>query len=78
MIILYSLVLCGMATLSGTALIAFYWAARNGQFRNLRDGANVIFDEDEGPGVMTDAFPDARARQAIDRSKRPLKTASQS
>jgi len=51
------LILGGLIFLSGSALIAFYWAARSGQFRNLKKGSEVIFDEDEPIGQSTDRFP---------------------
>jgi cbb3-type cytochrome oxidase maturation protein len=51
------LILGGLVFLSGSALIAFAWAASTGQFRNLKAGAEVIFDEDEPVGRATDRFP---------------------
>jgi len=52
------LIIGGLIFLSGSALIAFYWAAKTGQFRNVNSGANVIFDSDEPVGKPTDRFPD--------------------
>ena len=40
--------------LAATAVVAFYWAARNGQFRELDRGARSIFDEGEPVGQPTD------------------------
>lgn len=40
--------------LAGTAVAALYWAARNGQFRNMEAGSRVIFDSDEPVGMPTD------------------------
>ncbi|MEX1119138.1 MAG: cbb3-type cytochrome oxidase assembly protein CcoS [Terrimicrobiaceae bacterium] len=57
MIVAGILILGGLIFLSGTALIAFYWAARDGQFRDLKKGSEVIFDEDEPIGRPTDHFP---------------------
>lgn len=54
----YFLILGGLLFLSGSALCAFYWAVKTGQFRNLRDGARSIFDEEEPVGEPTDCFPD--------------------
>jgi cbb3-type cytochrome oxidase maturation protein len=51
------LILGGLIFLSGSALVAFYWAAKNDQFRNLKKGSEVIFDEDEPIGKPTDHFP---------------------
>lgn len=47
----------GLLFLTGTALLAFFWAARNGQFTNLSSGAASIFDEEEPVGTKTDFFP---------------------
>lgn len=51
------LILGGLVFLSGSALIAFYWAAKTGQFQNIQRGAEVIFDEEEPIGRPTDRFP---------------------
>ncbi len=53
----YILIPAGIALLSGSALAVFYWAAKTGQFRNLRQGSEVIFDADEPIGKPTDRFP---------------------
>jgi len=39
------------------ALFALKWAHREGQLRDLDDGALSIFDEDEPAGMTTDIFP---------------------
>jgi cbb3-type cytochrome oxidase maturation protein len=57
MIVSAILILGGLVFLSGTALVAFYWAAKTGQFRDLKAGSEVIFDEDEPIGRATDRFP---------------------
>lgn len=54
------LIVGGLIFLSGSALVAFYWAAGDGQFRDLKRGAEVIFDEDEPIGRATDRFPAKR------------------
>ncbi|MEI6491138.1 MAG: cbb3-type cytochrome oxidase assembly protein CcoS [Verrucomicrobiota bacterium] len=51
------LILGGLVFLSGSALAAFCWATKRGQFRNLREAALTIFDRDEPPGTPTDRFP---------------------
>ena len=38
------------------------WAIKRGEFNNLRNGARMIFDEDEPIGKVTDRFPQDRAR----------------
>jgi cbb3-type cytochrome oxidase maturation protein len=40
--------------LAASAVGAFYWAARHGQFRDLEQGARSIFDADEPVGKPTD------------------------
>ena len=49
------IVLAGVGlTLGFTAALALLWAGRNGQFHNMRAGAETIFDEDEPIGRPTD------------------------
>lgn len=55
--LIHFLVPAGIVFLSGSAILAFYWAAKTGQFRNLNEGAKVIFDADEPIGKPTDHFP---------------------
>jgi nitrogen fixation-related uncharacterized protein len=50
----FLLMLGSMVVLGATAVAGFAWAARNGQFRDMRDGSLVIFDEDEPVGTPTD------------------------
>ena len=59
--VIYILVPAGILFLGGSALLAFFWAVRTGQLRNLNKGAEVIFDEGEPIGTPTDRFPGARA-----------------
>jgi cbb3-type cytochrome oxidase maturation protein len=49
----------GVVLFAGSALAAFCWAARDGQFENLDAAPGVIFDDAEEPA---DCFPDARSR----------------
>ena len=58
--VVYFLLAAGVIFFGGTTIAAFYWAARNGQFRNLEAGALMIFDADEPVGVATDAFSDSK------------------
>jgi cbb3-type cytochrome oxidase maturation protein len=60
MIVPALLILGGLIFLTGSALIAFAWAAKTGQFRDLKKGATVIFDEDEPIGKPTDSFPGSK------------------
>lgn len=47
----------GLVFLSGSAFVAFAWAARDGQLEELDRGAESIFDADDPVGVRGDAFP---------------------
>ncbi len=70
-----------MAALVVTGVLGFYWAGKNGQFKNLDEGAKVIFDEDEPIGKPTDmVFPvkkkneeseNAEAADAADQPENP-------
>ena len=41
------LIILGLGLLSGSALLAFSWAARDGQLDDLESGARVIFEAEE-------------------------------
>lgn len=58
--VMHFLIPAGIAFLTGSALFAFYWAAKNNQFRDLKKGSEVIFDEDEPIGKPTDCFTDLK------------------
>jgi cbb3-type cytochrome oxidase maturation protein len=57
MIILWILFIGSVVVLPGTALLAFWWAARQGEFDHLQKTALSIFDEDEPVGQLSDHFP---------------------
>jgi cbb3-type cytochrome oxidase maturation protein len=57
MIIVYLMIFGLLITLAVTALYGFYWSAKMGQFENLEDGSQSIFDADEPVGRPTDSFP---------------------
>jgi cbb3-type cytochrome oxidase maturation protein len=59
MIVLWMLFIGSVIVLPGTAILAFRWALRHGEFEHLEKTALSIFDEDEPVGVMTDCFPAA-------------------
>lgn len=65
--VLYVLLAAGLVFFGGTTVAAFYWAARNGQFRNLEAGSKTIFDDDEPVGTATDAFTDRIADRPLRR-----------
>ncbi|MEA3208463.1 MAG: hypothetical protein QOE70_1520 [Chthoniobacter sp.] len=52
-----ALVFLTLVGITIAAVLAFAWAARSGQFRDLNASARVIFDPDEPEGETTDAFP---------------------
>ncbi|MEM6820928.1 MAG: cbb3-type cytochrome oxidase assembly protein CcoS [Verrucomicrobiota bacterium] len=52
-----TLVLLVLVGITGSALIAFWWAADTGQFKNPEDASKSIFDRDESIGKPTDHFP---------------------
>ena len=51
------------ALIAGVTMVwLLAWAIKRGEFQNLRDGARMIFDEDEPIGKVTDHFPGARTQ----------------
>ena len=64
------LLIAGLFLLSGSALAAFAWAARDGQFEGLDVASSVIFDADETMREDSDCFPDTASRAARDRAGR--------
>ncbi len=52
-----SLVFFTLICLTTSTVLVFAWAARAGQFRDTRAGAQSIFDPDEPEGRATDSFP---------------------
>lgn len=53
----FLLLIGGLVFLSGSALLAFCWAIKNGQMSNLSEAPLAIFDDDEPVGFPTDRFP---------------------
>lgn len=64
----YWLIFGAMLLLGGIVLWGIYWAAKNGQFRNLEKGSTVIFDADEKPGELTDKFPGKKKAKPASKS----------
>lgn len=54
--IAYILLAAGLIFFGGATLVAFLWATKTGQFRNLDDGAKSILDSGEPVGTATDDF----------------------
>lgn len=51
--------------MSASAIYAFFWAQKTGEFRDLDQQARSIFDESEPEGVVTDHFPGRKPRAAV-------------
>lgn len=52
------MIIWSTALLGGLMTIwALAWAIKRGEFQHFRDGATVIFDEEEPIGEQTDFFP---------------------
>lgn len=61
MLVVYYVLVFGIVGLFAASVIwALWWALKGGQFSNFQRGANSIFDADETPGQLTDAFPDRK------------------
>lgn len=50
-------ILMVMGLIAGSALAAFWWAAKHRQFEQVEEGSLTIFDADEPVGHITDRFP---------------------
>lgn len=50
--------------MSASAVYAFFWAQKTGEFRDLDKQSRSIFDESEPEGVQTDFFPGRGPRAA--------------
>ncbi len=51
------------ALIAGVTMVwLLAWAIKQGEFKNLRQGARSIFDEEEPVGMVTDYFPGERPR----------------
>ncbi len=55
--------------ISASAIYAFHWASKNGEFRDFDAQSRVIFDDKEPEGVQTDFFPGRRPRLPASPSK---------
>lgn len=65
--IVYIIIMIVAVLLASSAVVALFWAARHGQFRDLNGAPTVIFDADEPVGKATDAFPDNKSKQQLGR-----------
>ncbi len=67
----YILIFGSMIVLGTSAVLGLFWAARDGQFSDMKRGARVIFDEDEPEGEPTDiVFETRRERKQRKLSRR--------
>jgi cbb3-type cytochrome oxidase maturation protein len=62
--LIYGLLFVFALLISATAVYAFFWASRNGEFRDFEGQSRAIFDEREPEGVQTDYFPGKAPRPA--------------
>jgi nitrogen fixation-related uncharacterized protein len=46
-----------------TAVIALYWASKNGQLRDFDKNANTVFEGVEAEGFESDQFPNKRNKE---------------
>ena len=72
MTIIWLLFITSVIVLPTTALLALRWALRNGEFRNLKKSALLIFDEDEPVGQMTDFFPTNHSKSSLVDGHKPV------
>ena len=59
MLVVSVVIWCSAVLLGLSAVWALVWAIRTGQFHGLRQGAEIIFDDQEPVGMPTDSFPGA-------------------
>lgn len=63
MSIAFLLIFGSMFAVGTSAVLALFWAGRTGQFSDMKNGARVIFDEDEPVGEPTDVVLETRAER---------------
>lgn len=56
------LILVTVTGLTVSAIVAFGWAMKDGQFADFEAGARSIFDAAEPVGQVTDEFPKGKDR----------------
>jgi nitrogen fixation-related uncharacterized protein len=59
----YILMLASFIFLGGSAVYALYWAVSQGEFTKMEQGAEVIFDQGEPVGEVTDLFPGVNLKE---------------
>ena len=64
--VVYLLIGGCLILLSGSALLALFWAAKDRQFHDMNAGSRVIFDDEEPEGQPTDmVLPDTRRKKSM-------------
>lgn len=73
MSVIWILFVSSIVVLPATALLAFRWALRHGEFNHLEKTALSIFDDEEPVGRVSDHFPRPQsARNVPAASQEPI------
>ncbi|MEM9398849.1 MAG: cbb3-type cytochrome oxidase assembly protein [Verrucomicrobiota bacterium] len=65
----YIILIGSMTIFGGSAIYALFWAAKSGQFSDMKQGAEVIFGKDEPVGEITDHFPGMDLEAKLEKRK---------
>jgi nitrogen fixation-related uncharacterized protein len=63
MIIVPVIIFAAIILMAISAVAAFTWTARRGEFESMQRTAEEIFDSEEPIGQLSDVFPDAKTRE---------------
>lgn len=69
MLLVTTIIFLMMAAFGAAAVVALFWAARDGQFKHMETSAQVIFDANEPVGAVTDSFPHSEKKTPKTASK---------
>lgn len=69
MLLVTTIIFLMMAAFGAAAVVALFWAARDGQFKYMETSAQVIFDANEPVGAVTDSFPHSEKKTPKTASK---------
>ncbi|MGH8017167.1 MAG: cbb3-type cytochrome oxidase assembly protein CcoS [Opitutaceae bacterium] len=61
--VVYGVLFLIALAISASAVYAFFWASKRGEFRDFDAQSRMIFDDKEPEGVQTDFFPGKRPRR---------------
>lgn len=70
MLLVTTVIFLMMAAFGAAAVVALFWAARSGQFRQMEASSQIIFDAGEPVGAVTDSFPQS-AKKSAAKEKQP-------